>query len=888
MAWFVLLLIQVGFQIVSGLLTNKNAKPEKQLDLPQVDSSTPIPVPFGICLIKDAILLDYMDFKTEPIKVRNPATFFITTTTTGYNYYLGMVFGLCWGYTAHEHKARLEQILIDNRLAWEPILFIGGAPKQGGLGITNGADDPIIINRPSFFGSEKQEGGVRAECYWYTGADTAYPDPVSTVEPNEYWEAQRELAMPHYRDLCYFVWHGPTFGNLSPTYGGKRSGLIGNAPRLWPLAFKVSRYPRYLTEGVFANEMSDAAQDEDPDPVSYIHGNPVDALYECLISTQWGAGIDPAHIYGGLGNNIENQFAAAAGACYFEGLAFDYLWSSASPVEEMIAEILRYVDGALWTDPADGLIKMKLARDDYTPSLLPVLSNDDFVEIASFTRGSWRETKSEVRISFPDQAKIDFEQNTATWRSPANFQIQGANEPLEITYRGCPSLRLANRLAAREGKAASTPLAKMSGKLDRKVWQFHPCSVFKFNWPEQGIEDLIMRVTTMNLGTLLEGTIEIQAVQDVFAAGKATYNPPESTAWTDPLEGDAEDSPFAAAGEIPYWVQRDNVPRLFGVASRPSTAHVAYDGAIDGEPDTLNADFTPTGTLVAALDQLADGGYNTTGFTVEDVVDADLIEAGTATTIAAEGAGLAIIGDPNHDHEWIAFESATDNLDGTVDLDNVWRAVLDTPPREWPIGTRVYFYAAGNSLFVKALADGQAATFEALTRTMRDQLLNDAATNHGHTMESRALRPLPPYYVRLGGSYTNFQQDTGDLEFTWREHSRLTMLEIQRQDSTTDEPESGVTYEVKIYGDDDVTLLRTETGLTDPEYTYLNSDELSDTGSAFLSVQLRFEFYSRRDGLRSLFPWTRYVYRTDPADFANAVTHNGDFVTVDGDLVIHT
>lgn len=865
MAWFVLLLIQVGLQILTGLLTSKNAKAEKSLDFPHIDASTPIPVPFGIVLIKDPMLLDYMDFKSEAIKIRNPATFFITSITSGYNYYVGMVFGICWGYTAHEQKARLLEILIDNRSAWSRVLFDGGAPKFGGQGIENGAADPIIINRPSFFGSEKQEGGVRVEGYWYCGTDTAYPDPVSAQEPNEYWETQRGVSMPNYKDIAYFVWHGPSFGKLSPTYGGKKSGLIGNAPRLWPLAFKVSRYPRYLTEGVYSNQMSDVPYNDSPPPDSFIHANPIDCIYECLISTQWGAGIDPAHIYGGLGNNIENQFAAAALVAYFEGLAFDYLWSSSSPVEEMIAEILRYVDGAIWTDPADGLIKIKLARDDYLDEIdsLPVLSNDDFIEIQSFTRGSWRETKSEVRVSFPDQAKADFETNTATWRNPANYAIQGANEAAEITFRGCPSLRLANRLAAREGRVLSTPLARLRGTVDRKIWQFHPCSVFKFNWPEQGISNLIMRITTMNLGTLEEGTIEIQCAQDVFAAGRATYNPPSSTIWTDPLGGDAEDSPYAAAGEIPYWMQRDDVPRAFGVASRPSSAHPSYDGSLDGEVDLLGVEFTPTGTLVAALDQLSGTDYNTAGFTVQSVVDADLIEAGDTTSIPAEGASLAILGDPNGSHEWIAFESFTDNEDGTVVLDNVWRGLLDTPPRDWPIGTRVYFYSAGSSLFVKALANGDVAVFEALTRTMRDQLLAADATNHSHTMQSRALRPLPPYYVRLGGSYTNELQAVGDVVLTWREQSRLAMPEILKQSATTGAAEDGVTYEIDIYGEDLVTILRNVTGLSSPTYTYTNANELSDSGASELQFRLKFQIYSKRDGLRSLFPWIRYVYRSE-------------------------
>lgn len=888
MAWFALLFIQIGLQILSGLLTNKNAKPEKKLDLPHVDASTPIPVPFGRCLIKDPMLLDYMDFRTEPIKVRNPATFFITTTTVGYQYFIGMVFGVCWGIVDHDDAkgAKLLEILIDNRQAWEHTNSVG-APKEGGSGIVNGADDPVIINRPSLFGSEKQEGGVRVEGYWYTGMDLTTPS-TSTQDANAYWAAQRSVTMPDYKDVAYFVWHGPSFGNLSSTYGGKRSGLIGNAPRLWPIAFKVSRYPRTLTEGVLSNETSDVPYADSPPIDSYVHANPIECMYECLISDRFGAGINPAHIYGGLGGGTPDQFADAAVECHLEGLAFSYVWSSASPVEEMIAEILRYVDASLWTDPADGLIKIKLARDDYTIGSLPSLSNDDFIEIESFTRGSWRDTKNEVRVSFPDQSKADFEMNTATWRNPANFQIQGANEPAEITFRGCPTLRLANRLAAREGRMLSTPLARLKGKVDRKAWQLHPASVFRFSWPEQGITDMPMRITTMTLGTITEGTITISCVEDVFKAGAATYTPTTSTIWTDPLGGDAEDAPFASAGEIPYWFQRDDVPRAFGVASKPDSTHVSYDGSLDGEVDVLGADFTPTGTLVAALDQLAQTDYDTTGFTVEDVTDADLITAGDATTIAAEGASLAIVGDPAGTHEWIAFETATDNLDGTVDLDNIWRGLLDTPPRDWPIGTRVWFFASGSSLFAQALADAQTVVFEALTRTMRDQLLAADATNRSETMQSRALRPLPPYYVQLGGSYTNEQQDTGDLVFTWREHSRLTMTDVLKQSATTTAAEAGVTYEIDIYGEDDVTVLRNVTGLSSPTYTYTNANELSDSGSAALQYRLRLEFFSKRDGMRSLFPWIRYVYRVDPAEFDNAVTHNGDLVTVGGDLAIVT
>src|SRR3990172_6674620 len=118
MAFWALLALQVGFQILTGLL-QKTAKP-KQEDRPKLpvnDGSKSIPVVFGECLVTDPFLMDYLDFRVEPIKIRNPATFFITTITVGYRYYLGIVFGLAWARGAgfSDNNPFLSEVLIDNR-----------------------------------------------------------------------------------------------------------------------------------------------------------------------------------------------------------------------------------------------------------------------------------------------------------------------------------------------------------------------------------------------------------------------------------------------------------------------------------------------------------------------------------------------------------------------------------------------------------------------------------------------------------------------------------------------------------------------------------------------------------------------------------------------------
>src|SRR5262245_414850 len=389
----------------------------------------------------------------------------------------------------------------------------------------------------------------------------------------------------------------------------------------------------------------------------------------------------------------------------------------------MVAEILRYIDASLWTDLQSGKIKIRLIRAGSTST---VYNNDDFTEIENFTRGSWEDTKNELRITFPDHTKVDFEESTFTWFDPANFQIQG-RAPEEITFRGCPSARLASRLASREGRVLTTPLARVTARIDRKAWLVEPGGLFKFTWNEQGITDLVKRVANIKLGTLIDGKITISAIQDVFAVGTETYGNPATTIWSDPLGGEAQDAK-STVGEIPYFLQRDSFNRIFGMAERPSAAHLAYDGALDGEVEILEVDFTPDGLLVADLPQVSNGDYDTVGFDVDTLTDASFVEPGTPTEIGNAELGIALIGNPGSDHEWVAFENVSGST--TLTLDNIWRGILDTPPRGWPADTPVWFFSTGSALFVNVLGNSQTVSFEALTRTMRDQLTTAEATNH--------------------------------------------------------------------------------------------------------------------------------------------------------------
>lgn len=845
MVWWAVLAIQAGFQLLSGLLQKvSKPKPEEKPKLPVTSGSQPIPVAYGRCLITAPQVLDYLDFKVEPIKKRNPGTFFLTSITLGYRYYLGIIFGL--GYAAGDqisiNNPALVSVYIDNQEVFHDIL-----PTHPPPGYID-----FDIDKPSLFGSPQQEGGVQARVRFYDGSD---PDGLlgNIKESDPYWEQERAITLPHYKNLCYAVWHGPSSGY---EVSGRTSGYIGNTTSLWPISFLIQRYPDQLAPFSGIESIGD-------------HANPIFCLYELMTNADYGAGIDSSEF------DID-EWAETAFVAHANGLAFSYLWSTESPVEDMAGEILRHTGAVMWTDLQSGLIRCRIVSEESVDSL-PTYGNADFLEVPSFTRGSWEDTYNQVKVVFTDHAKTDHGDSTYTYNELANFDIQGQTKTETINYPGCPSVELASQLADREARLLCRPVARLTGKLDRQGWLLRPGSRFFYEKPEDGIGNLLMRVTNVKLGTLAEGAIEISAIEEVFTVGLEASSVPGPTHWTDPLGGNAADA-LAALSEIPYFMQRDDFIRLFSVARKPSSSHVSYDGAINGTTEESEIDFTPYGLLVNTLPQLANGDYDTTGFAVDTLTDGDLVDAGTSTTIAGEGVSLAILGDPAGNHEWIAFESVSGTT--TLTLDNVWRGLLDTPPREWPADTPVWFFHEGSGTYPTTRANGNLYELNALTRTMRNQLLAGSATDYSYVTLRRALRPLPPYYIRLNGSYTNEIWTSGDLVFTWREHDRLAVTQIFKQSAATEASEDGVAYLVEVYGDA-MLLANTYTSITSP-WTYTAADQTSDFGSP--QDVLSFWFFAERAGVRSRFPWIRKVYGFDAT--GDVVTVEGVTVTVGGELVV--
>lgn len=83
-------------------------------------------------------------------------------------------------------------------------------------------------------------------------------------------------------------------------------------------------------------------------------------------------------------------------------------------------------------------------------------------------------------------------------------------------YKGVPTAELAQRLAQRDLRASSVNLRKFSITLDRRGRVIEPGSVFVVSDPSRGIPMTPVRAGSVQDGTLTNGEITINAVQDVF------------------------------------------------------------------------------------------------------------------------------------------------------------------------------------------------------------------------------------------------------------------------------------------------------------------------------------------------------------------------------------
>lgn len=809
----------------------------KDFSVPTAEQSRSIPVVWGTVLVDQPNVIWYGDLQSVKLtKKVKTGLFSSSRLTIGFRYSLGMQLAFCHG---------LVDALLEVRTN-DKTAFSGNI-----LGDTVNGTDFTVDARTIYGGdSEEQmqnggEGGVYAACTFYNGS--------GSQNANSYMSSILSTSVPAHRGISYLLWKGPSSGSIVYNYDLGNplikftrepflSGYIGTSPNMKPLSFVIKRLPN-LINGSYYNISGDA--------------NPVDVILELLTNDDWGMGLSTAFI-------DLTSFQYAQQYIFNEGLGFSGIWDSPKQISEIIEEVANYIDAVLYVDLETGLVTIKLARNDYDINNILQLDEDNVVEVVNFSRPSWDETTNEIVLTYIDRF-AKFKEKTIYRTDIANQRIQGDIISNSISYLGISNATVADKIAFRDLRLLSLPLAKLTIKVNREAFVLRPASVFKLVWPDYEISQMVFRVARIGYGELDNGMIEIEAVQDVFSISDTYYGPSDDST-TGTVVGPPTTVVTQKAIESPYAFS-EGLGRIKVFAAKPDKNQLSYNlyAATGGVTNTYyqldsGNTFTPTGTLDGSYSAITDDVDLTNSLVITPTnpdtlnflqnFDGNLIQTGENLVYITDGTK----------EEIIAFESVTYNSGtGKYTLSKIWRGLYDTVPQTWLAGARLWFFTYGESFPTQTYDAVQTVYLK--TESINTQGSAALSTAMSIVMNRRSLRPYAPGKFQINGSTSTVNiTDGSNIVVAWEPRNRITQQETAtKQFATGIVAETGTEYYIKFFNASN-TLLRTVGPLTTNTYTYTNTDQVADNSATepkIVTVQL----YSKREGLFSLYPQQRTLVR---------------------------
>ena len=757
-----------------------------------------IPVLFGTNRLESPNVIWYGGLRAIAIIERVPAGGLFAgkkDVTVGYNYWLGFDLALCYGPIDSITEVRVGDKGILNSAGDSPNLPLGGWSDAGAAGGTD-----TNIDLPNQWGGFKHGGGLRGGLRLYNGNDVATPDPyvVSAVS-----DLTSKLYVPGYNGIARIVWLG---------------GDIGESTNIRKWDMRIHRYPNSL--GVIAPQ-----QLINPNENGQGDANPICCLYEVLTNVSYGLGI-PTNLIDITG------FRAAATTIYDEGNGFSYMAQKSAAASTIVEEILRQVDGSIYQD-TDGLMKIKLIREDFVVGDLPVFDGSNIVSIKKVAKMAWSDTQNSVHIDYVAREE-EFKATIAVAHDMGNITMSGGQQNIsKMKFPGVRTAGVAAAVAQRELATAATPLVSAAFDANRDAASLYPGDAIVVDLPEYGLDSEIMRVIEVNKGTVKNGKITVKTVQDVF--GVATYT--NFVGGGSSFHEDVSLLPDVASSEyvegMTSWhtkylsaVHSDTpgIRTVHRVQPPSGVTNSFYIASYDGTNYTIpggNTGCTPASVTVS--DDIGDNrlvresdvyiavGPNdllgdptpviSLGSDTSQILAA--VSSQTQTDIQKYGYGLIQINNEVMAYESVSTEAAATGSHVQVErsgfnsgisetvydygsvvtgLNGVHRGLLDTDIEDHPYGSTIWFLSVSdypvNDVDLSTLNNGVLTTrqFKHVMESPGGQtdLDDSTAVFCSSTEQARPLRPLRPANIGVNGSTGaaghSVDLGTDDLDLTWLNH----------------------------------------------------------------------------------------------------------------------
>lgn len=710
----------------------------------------------------------------------------------GTKYYLGFHMVLC-----HYPITALTRIIAGERLAWS-----GNVTSS----------QSINIDEDKLFGGDRKEGGIEGK------VDVLFGEP--TQAQNAYLQSQLGSDIPAFRGTVSFV--------ANRIYIAAGSPYIKN---WWP---EIVHIPQTTWYSATANINSGSA-------------NGVHIIRECLLNEDWGLGLDETDI-------DDTSFRAAALTLFNENFGISMLLNNQDQVDRFIQEVLKHIQGVIYTDRSTGKYVIKLIRDDYTPANLTLFDESNIISLDSYDKPSPSELLGEIIVKYRPRGAV--RDAAAAFQNLATIESQGAIVSQTVNYPGIDNHSTAARMAARELRQQSARLSKVKLTVNRDAWEFNVGDVFRFSWAALGIDQLVMRINSIDFGTIDSPNIKIDALEDVFALSDASYLEPEDTSWTDPLQPPAG-LIHRRIEEMNWWDLSNTFdPANLDLIKNNSTAsYINYLGIENVSSPWFEFWSRPQG---GEYEYVENSGYVPDATLVNDITHDESVDIQISGLDSVEALDVRVGQYAIIDDEYVRIDA----VNVTSQLVSLGRGCNDTVPASHSAGTRIWFAEENMGRDITEYTDGETVEAEARVETGSGLLDSASAPDDSIVVDARQHKPYPPGRFQLNGEYYP-EAITGELTVSWAHRDRLQQTaSIIDHTAASIGPEASVTYTLQLYDENNV-LRRTETGLTGTSYTW-TTEEADSLLTDRLNNSVRVVLKAVRGGVDS---WQSHDYTVQRAGY---------------------